>query len=317
MKNRFLLYTTLVLAVLSAFSCKKDDETTETKPYLYGLSFDLPTFARPGTTFVLKPYGVYYTEGDGVTKYTYKWKIGSDDYQEMETFTITLNEVGNYIVYCQVSDPDNNYYASTTTKAVIVIDPRLGETLTGTEIAATDDHITDGRDQAGENDYFYTRIGELDWFRNNLAWTGAGLAYENADVTSYPLGRYYTWEEALTACPEGWRLPTEEEWATVGSVAGPLLCEAYLNGTKMWEYWPDVNKSNTTKLSVIPAGYVLPAIGTPDFTRLYEYAAFWTATEDAEDSRMAAFRYIYVQDNDIRTAYAEKSSLALSVRCVR
>ena len=317
MKNRFLLYTTLVLAAAFSFSCKKDDDTTVTKPYLYGLNFDLPTFARPGDSFELKPYGVYYTEGDGVKKYVYKWKVGSGEYQEMDTYTLWLGEVGNYIVYCQVSDPDEKYYNSTTTKAIIVIDPTLGKTLTGTEIVAEDEHITDSRDQVGESEYYYTHIGELDWFRNNLAWTGAGIAYENADVTSYPLGRYYTWEEAKTACPEGWRLPTVEEWESLGATAGPLLCEAYLNGTKMWEYWPDVTKSNTTKLAVIPAGYALPAIGTPAFIRLYEYAAFWTATEDPDDDRMAAFRYIYVQDNDIRTAYAEKGSLALSVRCVR
>ena len=229
MKNRFLLYTTLVLALAAAVSCKKDDETTETKPYLYGLEFDLPTFARPGQSFELVPYGVYYTEGDGVEKYTYKWKVGTDEYQEMDTFTLWLGEVGNYIVYCQASDPDGNYYATTCSKAIIVIDPTLGKTLTGTDITATDEHITDARDKKGESEYFFTHIGDLDWFRNNLAWTGAGIAYENADVTSYPLGRYYTWDEAMTACPEGWRLPTDAEWASLGSVAGPLLCEAYLN----------------------------------------------------------------------------------------
>ena len=184
MKNRFLLYTALVLAAALSFSCKKDDDTTETKPYLYGLDFDLPTFARPGESFELTPYGVYYAEGDGVSEYTYKWKVGSDEYQEMYSFTLQLGEVGNYIVYCQVSDPDGNYYANTCSKSIIVIDPSLGKTLTGTEIAATDDHITDPRDKVGESEYFYTHIGELDWFRNNLAWTGAGIAYENADVTS-------------------------------------------------------------------------------------------------------------------------------------
>ena len=317
MKNRFLLYTTLVLALAAAVSCKKDDETTETKPYLYGLEFDLPTFARPGQSFELVPYGVYYTEGDGVENYTYKWKVGTDEYQEMDTFTLWLGEVGNYIVYCQASDPDGNYYATTCSKAIIVIDPTLGKNWTGSDIAATDEHITDARDKKGESEYFFTHIGDLDWFRNNLAWTGAGIAYENADVTSYPLGRYYTWDEAMTACPEGWRLPTDAEWASLGSVAGPLLCEAYLNGTKMWEYWPDVTKSNSTNLAVIPAGYALPAISAPTFNRLYEYAAFWTSTVSEEDSRMAAFRYIYVQDNEIRSTYAEKGSLALSVRCVR
>ena len=320
MKNRFLLYTTLVLAVITAFSCKKDDETTETKPYLYGLDFDLPTFAQPGDSFTLTPYGVYYTEGDGVEKYEYKWKLNTDNsYSDpMDSFTLYVpKQLGNYIVYCQASDPDGNYYSTTTSKTIIVIDPTLGKTLTGTGIANTDDHIDDIRDEKGVSEYFYHHIGELDWFRNNLAWTGAGIAYENADITSYPLGRYYTWEEAMTACPEGWRLPTDEEWASLGTVAGKLLCEAYLNGTKMWEYWPDVDKNNEYKLAVIPAGYALPAIGTPTFNRLYEYAAFWTATESATDSRMAAYRYIYVQDNVIHSTYAEKGSLALSVRCVR
>ena len=317
MKNRFLLYTALALAVAASFSCKKDDDKTETKPSIYGVDFDLPTFARPGETFVLTPKGAYTVEGDGVKKYTYKWKINTDEYQEMETFTLKLEEVGNYTIFCQASDPDEKYYSSIASKVIIVIDPTLGKTLTGTDIAATDTHVTDTRDKVGESEYYYNHIGELDWFRNNLAWTGAGIAYENADVTSYPLGRFYTWDEAMTACPEGWRLPTDAEWASLGDQAGPLLCEAYLNGTKMWEYWPDVNKSNSTGLAVIPAGYALPAIAEPTFKRLYEYAAFWTATESETDSRMAAYRYIYVQDNDIRSTYGEKGSLALSVRCVR
>ena len=191
MKKRLLLYTTLALAVFSAFSCKKDEEETVVKPYLYGLEFDLATFARPGQTFTLKPYGVYYTEAEpGVEKYTYRWKVNSDEYQEAETFTLKVEEVGNYTITCQASDPDNNYYATTTSRTIIVIDPSLGKTLTGTGIELWDDHISDSRDKEGENEYYYIQIGELDWFRNNLAWTGEGLAYENADVTSYPLGRY-------------------------------------------------------------------------------------------------------------------------------
>ena len=319
MKNRFLLYTTLVLAAFATLSCKKE-ETTETKPYLYGLDFDVPTFARTGQTITVKPYGVYYTETDpGVEKFCYKWRLNSDAFEEQATddFTFTLTEVGNYTVSCNVSDPDNNYYSATVNKVIIVIDPTLGKTLQGTGIVATDAHISDIRGEVGKSEYYYTHIGDLDWFRNNLAWTGAGLAYENADITSYPLGRYYTWDEAMTACPEGWRLPTDAEWAALGTVAGPLMCNAYLNSQRMWEYWPDVPRTNETGLAVIPAGYALPAITTPAYKRLYDFAAFWTATESADDSRMAAYRYIHVEENEVRSAYAEKGSLALSVRCVR
>ena len=317
MRRHLLLYTALALSVLATLSCKKDEEETENKPYIYGVDFKLPTFARPGDTYTLEPFGAFTTTGDGVKKYVYKWKVNSGEYQEGDTFTLKLNEVGNYTVYLQATDPDENYYASTANKTIIVINPALGETLTGTGITFRTTHISDPRDKTGENEYYYTRLGDLDWFRNNLAWTGTGMAYENAEVTSYPLGRYYTWEEAMTACPDGWRLPTEEEWADLGDEAGPLMCDAYLNSKRMWEYWPDVDKTNSTGMSIIPAGYALPAITTPAFKRLYDYAAFWTATESAEDSRMAAYRDLYVEENEVHTTYAEKGSLALSVRCVR
>ena len=320
MKNRFLLYTTLVLAVFATLSCKKDDDSTASKPYLYGLDFDLITFARIGQTITVKPYGVYYTQSDpGVEKFCYKWRLNSDAYEEQPTddFTFTVTEVGNYTVSCNVSDPDNNYYSTSVSKILIVVDPTLGKTLNGTGIKDTDAHITDIRDKKGESEYFYTHVGDLDWFRNNLAWTGAGIAYENADVTSYPLGRYYTWDEAINACPEGWRLPTDEEWASLGTEAGPLMCDAYLNNQRMWEYWPDVTRTNTTGLAVIPSGYALPAITSPHYKRLYTYAAFWTATTSPDDPRMAVYRYIHAEENEVRSTYAEKGSLALSVRCVR
>ena len=318
MKSRLLAYTLVSLAAIVLSSCKKEEETTASKPYLYGVDFDLPSFARPGDALNLEPYGVYTEDGKEIAKITYKWKVDSDDFVETDTFTFTPQEVGNYTITCQASDPEANYYATSTAKVVIVIDPSLGKTLTGTGIDPDKDaHISDNRGEAGQREYYYTRIGNLDWFRNNLAWKGAGLAYENGDVTSFPLGRYYTWDEAKTACPEGWRLPTEAEWASLGDEAGPLVCDAYLNSKRMWEYWPAVSRTNSTRMGIIPAGYALPALTAPAFLRLYDYAAFWTATESATDSRMAAYRYIYVEENEVRTAYGDKQSLALSVRCVR
>ena len=318
MKKSLLTYTLLALAAVAFFSCKKDDETTETKPYLYGVNFDMPTFARPGDSFTLTPYGVYTEDGKDLEKITYKWKVNSDDYVELDVFPLTVSEVGNYTVTCQASDPESNYYATSTTKVVIVVDPAMGKTLIGNGIDPDkDDHIVDARGKAGESEYYYVHIGDLDWFRNNLAWTGAGLAYENADVTSFPLGRYYTWDEAMTACPEGWRLPTEAEWATLGDSAGPLTADAYLNSQRMWEYWPAVTRTNDTKMGIIPSGYALPALTKPAYLSVYQYAAFWTATESAQDPTMAAFRYIYVEEDAVRTGYGSKTSLSLSVRCVR
>ena len=38
---------------------------------------------------------------------------------------------------------------------------------------------------------------------------GLGFDFE-VDFNEH--GNLYTWEEALAACPEGWRLPTDEDW---------------------------------------------------------------------------------------------------------
>jgi uncharacterized protein (TIGR02145 family) len=95
------------------------------------------------------------------------------------------------------------------------------------------------------------------------------------------------------------------------------MCDAYLNSKRMWEYWPGVERTNTYALAIIPSGFALPAITTPRYKRLYDYAAFWTATVSEEDPDMAAYRYIHVTESEVRTTYGEKGSLALSVRCVR
>ena len=78
-----------------------------------------------------------------------------------------------------------------------------------------------------------------------------------------------------------------------------------------------MERTNTYALAIIPSGFALPAITTPSYKRLYDYAAFWTSTVSEDNPDMAAYRYIHVQENEVRSTYAEKGSLARSVRCVR
>ena len=90
MKSRLLTFILLALAALTAFSCKKDEEKTETKPYLYGVNFDLPSFSRPGQTYTVTPYGVYTEDGKVLDKITYKWKVNTDDFVETDSFSFTV-----------------------------------------------------------------------------------------------------------------------------------------------------------------------------------------------------------------------------------
>ena len=52
------------------------------------------------------------------------------------------------------------------------------------------------------------------WMAQNLNYDiGEGCwFYDNDSENGKKYGRLYTWEAAQKACPEGWRLPTDDEW---------------------------------------------------------------------------------------------------------
>lgn len=64
-------------------------------------------------------------------------------------------------------------------------------------------------------DSAYYRTATYDgqvWMTQNLNFTGLGICYNRQDSTCKTYGRLYTWEEAQQACPNGWRLPTDNDW---------------------------------------------------------------------------------------------------------
>lgn len=70
----------------------------------------------------------------------------------------------------------------------------------------TPDSVSDPR--AGEV-YQTVQLNGLNWFKENLRFRS-----ESKSDTLIPLDQYgvfYLFEEVKTACPEGWRLPTEKE----------------------------------------------------------------------------------------------------------
>ena len=315
MRFQHILLLLAALCLLAPVSCKKEETETASQPTLSGAWFNLPAFGRVGQTFPLQQMGSIIssdnTEPETLTTY---WIIEKDT---LKTPSFTPETTGIYTIRCSVAA--KGYYSASASRSIRIIDPSFDKSVTNTGIATTDPSIKDAREShAGENRYYYATIGERSWFRNNLAYTGSGIAYEQADVTSYPLGRYYTWEEALTACPEGWRLPTLEEFESLGDTAGDLMADASMEGARLWEFWPDVNITNKLGFSAIPSGYAIRGQGgSPAFYGWSNYACFWTATPNPADASQAFYRYLFVEDSQVKTASGDKATLGLSVRCVR
>jgi uncharacterized protein (TIGR02145 family) len=68
----------------------------------------------------------------------------------------------------------------------------------------------------------------MEWLAENLAYNQSGSVFYNNDPALGAIyGRLYTWQQAMDAVPEGWRLPSDEDWGyletTIGSEPGTKI----------------------------------------------------------------------------------------------
>ena len=336
--ERFLLLGAALLSMVTAVSCKDDDEddTTETESFTGSVSFTLPTYVSPGETYNFHIDGIS-REDSG--SYGCIWTIEMFDVKDTTRLEEDLASVsGDYTfvvpdTLCTFTVKGSVFASGYTTSssslsATIVSADKENGSITGRSFDAEKDFtFTDSRDG---KEYWCTTIGDRDWFRENLACSGTGYPYDGSDHLEQLLGNYYSWNEAQAACPEGWRLPTSEDWGalakelsgedfgsteTFTGIAGKLMANVYFNGDRMWEYWPKVNITDSSHFSAIPAGYaMLLDEGEYEFTAYYKYAAFWV--NDTYGDK-ALYRYLYVDKTDCFVGTAEKDGFLASVRCVR
>jgi uncharacterized protein (TIGR02145 family) len=331
--RKIFIIAALLPAVLA--SCNNDDDDS-TSNYMTGtLSFTIDDYVGKGVTFTLTPTGITSpTTGVG-----YSWKPSWSDTRDTTkttdgtgdgswTFT-TPSVVGEYTISCSAFAED--YVSSSATKTIYIVDPTIDSTITG--LGFTDaPYITDNRDG---KQYFTTDFGGNTWMKKNMGYdsgnTTGSVSYMNSEVMDDIFGRLYTWEEAQTACPSGWHLPSDEEFCQLAdsivadgtsytkgenfiNAAGGMMADAYFLGTKMWEYWPQVDITNKSGLSAIPIGYATARNDSYSFKGINEYAAFWTSS--SYDDETALLRFIYVDKPDVYSTYMDKTFYA-SVRCVR
>lgn len=329
----------LGVAAASIVSCEEKEE--ETDSYLSGklVVNGLPTYVKYGETYHIESYGLYKGTDKADTLLGYRWynpftkvtdtlRYESDPVSVRPDFDFTISKDTLATFTLSVTGWATDYYSTTSSVSFTVVNPSLdGGSLTGHPFNKSMKTVVDSRD--GQR-YYTARIGETEWMLQNLAWEGSGKAYNEERNMNYIYGRYYNWHEAMEACPAGWRLPSEDDFlalasaagATVGErysdiagVAGNLMGDVSFNGKAMWEYWPDVPKSNSTLFTAIPVGYLEYLENGFNFTGLGDYSIFWTS--DSIDDATGVARYIYVDKNILFAAPFDKKNLAAPIRCVR
>lgn len=309
MMKKYIVLSTALLTILTVEGCKKSDDSSETNPSLSGLTInEAPVFLAKGTvlTFKADARSLTVSKGDMPSAVGLYWQVNSAQKDTLTKdvslsnpdFVYTVDTLGTYNVFCYAF-ADGVYNASASS-SFIAVDPSL--VLTGT---APEEEIS---------------AGGLTWKARNLNNPACGLSFRNSTVIDEPLGRLYSWEEAQSACPAGWHLPSTADFVTSFAdasgdiLSGDLMADASFREEKMWEYWPQVTITNKYGFNALPVGYIdsLDTISTYD--NWGEYACWWTS--DSSEGQ-GVYLYLYEELPKAQMGKGDKNTLYMSVRCVK
>jgi uncharacterized protein (TIGR02145 family) len=169
--------------------------------------------------------------------------------------------------------------------------------------------ITDNRDK---KKYKTVKIGSQVWMAENLSFNAKGSkCYDNKPANCNKYGRLYDWNTARSACPKGWHLPTDAEWAALeNAVGGSWIAGNQLKAKSGWN-----NNGNGTDAYGFAA---LPG-GNGDSNGRFRsdvggLGYWWSSTEG--NTNTAWLRYILHNHKKTDRSYDLKNVL-LSARCVQ
>lgn len=174
-------------------------------------------------------------------------------------------------------------------------------------------------DERDGNRYSTAWYGDQRWMAENLNYNLEG-SKRNPDNPITEYGRLYTYNQALIACPEGWHLPTDEEWrkfeehlGVKGHALGSFGYRGLTQGTglKSATGWLSNNGSNQYAFNAYPTGWFSPDDNAYD--ELGEKAYFWTASTATPNN--ALYRSL---TKDYEGIYRDKGTFqtAYSCRCI-
>lgn len=132
-------------------------------------------------------------------------------------------------------------------------------------------------------------IGDKVWMTRNLNFTSPNsVCYDNKSENCEKLGRLYIFEEAMTACPAGWSLPSPEDVDALHKILGKRIDR--MAAKHEWQVKKADKITNESGLTILPAGrydfYIRYSkeekafIDTMTFHQLGIAASYWlNATE--------------------------------------
>ena len=149
------------------------------------------------------------------------------------------------------------------------------------------------------------------WMRDNLKYiTLTSVVHQEANEEKF--GRLYTWEDALSACPPGWHLPSYDEWYEMAlyysydeNTTEPSAALAYDALVS-----PEYGTGGHSGFDALLGGW-LRANGVYD--GFNESGHYWSSTPYGDSEAWYAF--FYQQNGEVYPVHVLKSNF-MSCRCV-
>ena len=162
----------------------------------------------------------------------------------------------------------------------------------------------------------------------NLLTSGAWCAYENDPGNEAIYGKLYNWyaaDDAAGLCPQGWHVPTDDEWKELESTLGmpeSELDEQIFRGvtanvggqmkstSTLWNQ-PNLGANDLWGFAVLPSGF--RDSGSNTFQMIGDNGTFWSLPEISASSAWQRFLSSYDQ-GVIRLPDTKRAGAG--VRCV-
>lgn len=166
--------------------------------------------------------------------------------------------------------------------------------------------FTDNRDN---KTYDWVKIGNQTWMAENLAYkpnSGNYWAYDNNSSNVSKYGYLYDYQTATNVCPDGWHLPTDDEWKELETELGMTQSDANESGwrgdignkLKSTSGWKNNgNGTNSSGFNAVASGYRY-TYGSFDYAGSGGY--WWSSSPRGSSS--AWYRDLNYNDAEVRRA---------------
>lgn len=204
------------------------------------------------------------------------WSFGDGSISNIQNPTHSFKNSGNYTISLTVNNGIE------------------GDVLINQDFVKVIDENKAFIDKRDNTVYCIVKIGTQTWMAENLNFhTEAGSwYYDNLVENGEIYGRLYNWETAQNVCPNGWHLPSIDEWTIIAdtlggrAIAGGKMKEA---GTSRWES-PNLGATNESGFNALPGGYR----NIYNFYSLGKSISFWTTKIDSSWATYQNVNYIRV-----------------------